>query len=87
MPKTKTEPELLEILRSLLRETFRLQSEGANQPRLSQSLGYVDGFVRALVETGAADHRALLAIVRSVRAEARGPATALVGDDSATIAA
>ena len=87
MLKTKTEAELLEILRSLLRETFRLQSEGANQPRLSQALGYVDGFVRALVETGAADHRALLAIVQSVRAEARGPATALVGDDTATIAA
>jgi hypothetical protein len=86
MPKTKTEAELLDILRSLLRETFRLQSEGATQPRLSQALGYVDGYVRALIETGAADHRALLAIVREVRSEARGPATGHVGE-RATIAA
>jgi hypothetical protein len=75
MTTTKPHAELLEILRTLLRESFRLQSEGGSQPRLGQAMGYIDGYVRALIESGAADHATLLAVVRDVRAEARGAAT------------
>jgi hypothetical protein len=75
MPTTKPRAELLEILRSLLRESFRLQAAGSNQARLSQAIGYADGYVRALIESGVADHATLLAVVRDVRAESRGAAT------------
>jgi hypothetical protein len=75
MLKTKPRAELLEILRSLLRESFRLQAEGGSQPRLSQAVGYIDGFVRALIESGVADLATLLGVVRDVRAESRGAAT------------
>jgi hypothetical protein len=75
MLKTKSEADLLDILRSLLRESLRLQSEGGSHARLSQAVGYVDGYVRALIETGVADHATLLAVVRDARAESRGAAT------------
>lgn len=87
MLKTKSEAELLDILRSLLRESFRLQSEGGSQPRLGQAVGYVDGYVRALIETGVADHATLLAVVRDVRAESRGAATRAVESDREIAAA
>ena len=75
MLKTKSEAELFDILRSLLRESFRLQAEGGNGARLGQAVGYIDGFVRALIEMGVADHATLLAVVRDIRAESRGAAT------------
>lgn len=75
MPTTKPRAELIEILRSLLRESLRLQAQGATQPRLGQAMGYIDGYVRALMETGVADHATLLAVIRDVRAESRGAAT------------
>jgi len=87
MTANKSQPELLEILRSLLRQSLKLQTEGAAQPRLGQAIGYVDGFVRALLESGIADHATLLAVVREVRAESSGPPTALVAEDAASVAA
>jgi len=82
MLKTKSEAELFETLRSLLRESFRLQSEGSGRARLSQAVGYVDGYVRALIETGVADHATLLAVVRDVRAESRGAATRTIESEA-----
>jgi hypothetical protein len=87
MLKTKPRAEVLEVLRSLLRESFRLQAEGGRQPRLSQAVGYIDGYVRALIETGAADHATLLAVVRDVRAESRGAATRELEAEHETAAA
>lgn len=83
---TKSRAELFDILRALLREALHLQAQGAGQPQLSKAQGYVDGFVRGLVESGVADHRALLAVVREVRAELGGPATGELAD-RATLAA
>jgi len=67
--------ELHEILRAMLRESLRLGTEGAQRSRLLHAQGCADGFMRALVEAGLADHRELLTLVREVRAEAFGPAT------------
>jgi hypothetical protein len=59
----------------MLRESLRLGAEGAQRSRLVHAQGCADGFMRALVEAGLADHRELLALVREVRAESGGPAT------------
>ena len=67
--------ELHEILRAMLRESLRLGAEGAQRSRLLHAQGCADGFMRALVEAGLANHGELLALVREVRAESRGPAT------------
>jgi hypothetical protein len=62
MQTTKSQAELHDVLRALLRESLRLQLMGANQPRLSQAQGYVDAsftrsWKRAFPITGACSHR------------------------------
>jgi hypothetical protein len=74
MPR-RSPAELQEILRAMLRESLRLGAEGAGRSRLLHAQGCADGFMRAMVEAGLADHRELLALVREVRAESGGPAT------------
>lgn len=87
MPRSKSQVELHEVLRSLLRDSMRLHAEGAPGSRLGQADGYVDGFIRALVESGLSDHAAILKLVSEVRREVRGPATGVVEADTATLAA
>jgi hypothetical protein len=87
MKSSKSQAELHDILRSLLRDSLRLHHEGAAGSRLGQADGYVDGFIRALVESGASDHAAILALVREVRREVAGPPTATAERDSETLAA
>jgi hypothetical protein len=82
MPIAKSKAEMHDILRALLRESLRLQASGANQPKLSLAQGYVDGFIRALVEAGLSDHRSLLEVVREVRGELGGPATGAAGRET-----
>jgi hypothetical protein len=87
MPIAKSKAEMHDILRALLRESLRLQSGGANQPKLALAQGYVDGFMRALVEAGLSDHQAMLEVVREVRAELGGPATGVAEKRAETLAA
>jgi hypothetical protein len=87
MHSSKSQAELHEVLRCLLRDSIRLLAQGAAGSRLGQADGYVDGFIRALVEAGLSDHAAILTIVREVRREIAGPATRAVEADSATVAA
>jgi hypothetical protein len=87
MQSPKPASELHEILKSLLRESMRLHAGGASGQRLGRADGYVDGFVRALVESGVCDHASILAVVKGVRRELGGPATGELEADSATLAA
>ena len=87
MQSSKSQTELHDVLRSLLRDAMRLHAEGAAGSRLGQANGYVDGFIRALVEAGLSDQKTILGIVREVRGEVAGPATRAVERDSATLAA
>jgi hypothetical protein len=87
MSSSKSQLELHEILKSLLRDSMRLHADGAPGSRLGQADGYVDGFIRALVESGLSDHALILAVVRDVRREVAGPSTGAVTADGATLAA
>jgi hypothetical protein len=87
MRDSRSQAELHDILRSLLRDALKLHREGAPGSRLGQADGYVDGFIRALVEAGLSDHKAILGVVRDVRAEVSGPPTSAVESDSTTLAA
>jgi hypothetical protein len=68
--------ELLENLRGMVRDMLKLRREGGAYARLARAHGYVDGYMRVLLETGVADHKALLALVADERARFEGPATA-----------
>jgi hypothetical protein len=69
---------MLEALRNMLRDVFRLRADGVAYARLSRAHGYVDGYMRALLETGVAEKAELLALVAEERALSDGPATSVV---------
>jgi len=67
--------ELLENLRSMVRDMLRLRSEGGAYAKLSRAHGYVDGYMRVLLEAGLADQKTLLALVADERYKFGGPST------------
>jgi hypothetical protein len=79
MPSKTAKAEMLENLRVMLRDVFRLRSEGVPYARLARAHGYVDGYMRALLETSITDKQELLGLVAEERQSAHGPATAAVG--------
>lgn len=82
---TKTKDELLTELRGMLRDVFAAQAAGQVQARIARAHGYVDGFMRALLDSGVAGKHELLALVASEREQVSGPALrtiAQVDDES-----
>lgn len=75
MHKTPCKSEMLDNLRTVLRDVLRLRTDGVPYGRLARAHGYVDGYMRALIEAGVADRRELLALVAAERARLEGPAT------------
>jgi hypothetical protein len=84
VPQSKS--EMLQNLREMLRDVFRLRSEGTAYARLSRAHGYADGCMRVILDAGIADQAELLRIVAEERARAEGPATAVVEPDIARVA-
>ena len=72
---TQGKQELLENLRTMVRDMLRLRSEGGAYAKLSRAHGYVDGYMRVLLEAGIADHKVLLALVAEERRLFDGPST------------
>jgi hypothetical protein len=66
--------EMLETLRTMLRDVFRLRNDGVTYARLARAHGYVDGYMRALLEANVADKAELLALVAEEREAVDGPA-------------
>jgi len=72
---TQSKTELLETLRGMVRDMLRLRSEGGAYAKLARAHGYVDGYMRVLLESGIADQKALLALVADERQKFEGPST------------
>ena len=83
MGKLLTKSEMLDTLRILLRDVFKLHREGVAYARLARAHGYADGYMRVLIDAGYADKEELLELVARERAAAEGPATAFVRSDAA----
>jgi hypothetical protein len=79
---TQSKAELLDNLRVLVRDMLRLRSQGGAHAKLAHATGYVDGYMRVLLETGVADHKALLALVADERRREHGPETARITPDA-----
>jgi hypothetical protein len=73
--------EMLENLRGMLRDVLRLRSEGVAYARLSRAHGYLDGYMRVLLETGLFSQKELLALISEQRNQHDGPATGILSDD------
>lgn len=74
--------EMLENLRTMLRDVFRLRSEGGAYAKLARAHGYIDGYMRLMMEAGIADKHELLAVVTEERGRVDGPATREVTTES-----
>jgi hypothetical protein len=84
MAQFKSTAELVDQLRSLLREAFLLRQKGAAYARIQRAHGYADGYMRMLMDSGTMDARTLLSLVAEVRREVDGPATREVVDEAST---
>lgn len=69
----RSKTEILTELRTMLRDVFHARSDGAAYARLARAHGYVDGYMRALIESGAISRDELLALVNQER-KAASPA-------------
>ncbi len=84
----RAKTELLSELRTMLRDVFALRASGQLESRVGRAHGYVDGFMRALLDSGIATKNELLTIVSEEREHASGPALRTVeAIDDTTVAA
>ena len=65
--------EMITDLRTMLRDMFAASASGAG-PRLARAHGYVDGYMRAMLDMGVATKNDLLAVVVAERERFAGPA-------------
>jgi hypothetical protein len=72
-PLARSKADLIDELRRMLHDVFVARATGANYPRLARAHGYVDGYMRALLESGQCSKEELLAIVAAERAVVSGP--------------
>ena len=70
--------EMLENLRGMLRDVLRLRTEGVAYAKLSRAHGYLDGYMRVLLETGLFSQKELLSLISEERNLHDGPATRIV---------
>jgi hypothetical protein len=73
---TQSKTELLDNLRGMVRDMLKLRSEGGAYAKLARAHGYVDGYMRVLLESGLADQKTLLALVADERRKFDGAAVA-----------
>jgi hypothetical protein len=74
--------EMLENLRGMLRDVLRLRTEGVAYAKLSRAHGYLDGYMRVLLEKGLFSQKELLALISEERQFQDGPATGIVTEDT-----
>ena len=76
----RTKTEVLNELRGMLRDIFAAKVAGETHARLARAHGYVDGYMRAILETGTASKEELLELVAAERERASGPAMRPLGN-------
>jgi hypothetical protein len=74
----QSKKEMLDSLRAMLADVFQKRREGAPASKLARAHGYVDGFMRALLDAGVVERSELLGLVAEQRASLDGPATRAV---------
>ncbi len=82
----RSKVEMMAELRRQLRDCLRTQAEGGSFTKLARVHGFVDGYMRAMLEGGQATKQELLELVATERARVNGPALRIV-DTAADIVA
>jgi hypothetical protein len=79
----RSKAEIIDQLRDILAEAFRLKAAGASGLRLQRANGYADGYMQLLLDAGIVTKRELLDLVSGERARIGGPATVVVTANAA----
>ena len=74
----RSKAEMLSELRNMLHDVFVARAAGTTHPRMARAHGYVDGYMRALMEGGHVSKQELLALVAAERTLVSGPATTCI---------
>ena len=82
--RSQKKADLIAELQGLLHDVFVARIKGESHPRLSRAQGYVDGYMRVLLESGQATQKELLELVAAERARVSGPATREIAGESAS---
>jgi hypothetical protein len=59
--------QLMDTLKTLLRDVLRARFDGAAYAKLARAHGYADGYMRALLDAGLVDQKELLDLVGDER--------------------
>ena len=78
--------EMISDLKTMLRDMFAASASGAGGARLARAHGYVDGYMRALLDLDVATRSELLAVVAAERERFAGPAVRVLERDDDAIA-
>jgi hypothetical protein len=73
-----TSADVISGLRTMLRDMLTASASGTAGSRLARARGYVDGYMRALLDLGAATRTELLEVVAEERVRQNGPALRVV---------
>ncbi|MBX3211849.1 MAG: hypothetical protein KF850_07440 [Labilithrix sp.] len=76
----KGKAEVISELRSMLADVFMAKERGEAYGRLARAHGYVDGYMRALLELGVVTKDELVEVVNAERERSSGPAVRPMGD-------
>ena len=81
--------QMLRDLNVLLRDMLEMRYQGGDHTRLAYAQGTVDGYMRALLESGVVSRDELMGLVREQRAALDGPPTRRLHRDdvASTVAA
>ena len=74
----RTKAEVIAEVQNMLRDILSAASGGTSYARIARAHGYVDGYMRALLDAGTVTKEELLAIVAAEREHVSGPATRAV---------
>lgn len=83
----RTKAEVMLELKTMLRDVLAATAAGTRQARIARAHGYVDGYMRALLDTSTATRDELLELVAQERERASGPAVGAVEPDEDVAAA
>ena len=72
----RTKAEMLNELKVMLYDALLAKTRGVTYPRLARAHGYVDGYMKALLDAGLASNQELLSLVSEARTTIDGPPVA-----------
>jgi len=70
----RTKAQVLSELQTMLRDLLAAAAACGDRARLARAHGYVDGYMRALLDLGVTEQAELLQLVAAERERANGPA-------------